>query len=171
MIYKKGRVTPGEQVYFVGKFSVASVPCRCSTSGSRCQSVALATLTFSPTLLQMISLTLATAAAMAGRRRLTGCFTTAFCRSLSDRQPSEAEAKLVSTLRSRFPSASAIIVEDVSGGCGAMFEVSVEAPDFKGVRLVNQHKMVTEALEKEIKEMHGLRISTAVTPVAAQPES
>ena len=45
-----------------------------------------------------------------------------------------------------------------------MYEVYVEAPDFKGVRAVRQHQMITDTLKAEIKDMHGLRISTAVSP-------
>jgi stress-induced morphogen len=74
-----------------------------------------------------------------------------------------AEARLISLLRDRFPSATDMAVVDVSGGCGSMYEVFVEAPDFKGMRTVRQHQMITDALKAEIKDMHGLRISTAVS--------
>ena len=66
-------------------------------------------------------------------------------------------------LRVKFPKATDIAVMDVSGGCGAMFEVYVEAPDFKGMRVVKQHQLVNQALASQIKEMHGLRISTAAS--------
>ena len=75
-----------------------------------------------------------------------------------------AETRLIGLLRQRFPKATEVAVADVSGGCGAMYEVYVEAPDFKGVRAVRQHQMITDALKAEIKDMHGLRISTAVSP-------
>lgn len=58
-----------------------------------------------------------------------------------------------------------IAVVDISGGCGAMYEVYVEAPDFAGLRVVRQHQLVNEALKVEIKDMHGLRISTAASGV------
>lgn len=51
-------------------------------------------------------------------------------------------------------------VADISGGCGDMYDVYVESKLFQGKSLVSQHRMVTKALEKEIKAMHGLRIST-----------
>ena len=76
--------------------------------------------------------------------------------------PNPAEENLVNILKESFPSATDIAVVDISGGCGSMYEVFVESPDFKGMRLVKQHKMVTEALKGEIKDMHGLRISTVV---------
>ena len=35
---------------------------------------------------------------------------------------------------------------------------------FQGMRIVKQHKLVTEALKKEIGDMHGIRISTNASP-------
>lgn len=74
----------------------------------------------------------------------------------------EGEVKLTNILKEKFPKASAISVEDISGGCGAMYQIHIESVDFEGKRLVAQHKLVTQALSEEVKEMHGLRISTAV---------
>jgi len=50
-----------------------------------------------------------------------------------------------------------------------MYEVYVEAPDFKGVRVVKQHQMVTKALSSQIKDMHGIRISTNASPCKPPP--
>ncbi|XP_076046270.1 bolA-like protein 3 [Oratosquilla oratoria] len=72
------------------------------------------------------------------------------------------EARLAQLLRERFPEATAIEIQDISGGCGAMYEVWVEAPDFKGLKRIKQHQMITETLKEEIKDMHGLRITTSV---------
>eukprot|EP00088_Acartia_fossae_P044410 TRINITY_DN4712_c0_g1_i1.p1 TRINITY_DN4712_c0_g1~~TRINITY_DN4712_c0_g1_i1.p1 ORF type:complete len:143 (-),score=4.02 TRINITY_DN4712_c0_g1_i1:183-566(-) len=79
-------------------------------------------------------------------------------------EPSPAESNLIKVLAERFPKATDIAVVDISGGCGSMYEVYVEAPDFKGMRIVKQHKLVTEALKKEIGDMHGIRISTNASP-------
>ena len=43
-----------------------------------------------------------------------------------------------------------------------MFEVFVKDAAFKGLNTVKQHRLVTEALKAEIKEMHGIRIQTEV---------
>nr|ACO13142.1 BolA-like protein 3 [Lepeophtheirus salmonis] len=72
------------------------------------------------------------------------------------------ESHVKGVLQGSFPKATDIVVRDISHGCGAMFEIYIEAPDFAGLRRIKQHKLVTHALEKEIKDMHGLRISTAV---------
>ena len=55
-----------------------------------------------------------------------------------------------------------VSVRDISGGCGAMYEVYVCSNEFKGKRVVQQHRMITEILKEEVKNMHGLRIHTEV---------
>ncbi|NXD16333.1 BOLA3 protein, partial [Nothocercus nigrocapillus] len=78
---------------------------------------------------------------------------------------SDGEARVTRVLRERFPRASAIRVVDISGGCGAMYEIHIESEDFREKRTVQQHQMVNQALGEEIKAMHGLRIFTS-TPKA-----
>ncbi|XP_031561999.1 bolA-like protein 3 [Actinia tenebrosa] len=73
----------------------------------------------------------------------------------------DAEKKLAEILASKID-ATYIKVRDISGGCGAMYEISVESEVFKGRRMVQQHRMVNEALSEEVKGMHGLRINTSV---------
>ncbi|KAI2797882.1 BolA-like protein 3, partial [Blomia tropicalis] len=63
-------------------------------------------------------------------------------------------------LKRNFPKASDIVVQDISGGCGAMFEVYVVSNEFKGMAKVKQHLAVSQALKNEIKDMHGIRIFT-----------
>lgn len=41
-----------------------------------------------------------------------------------------------------------------------MFEVYVKDKEFKGLNTVKQHRIVTAALQDEIKLMHGIRIQT-----------
>lgn len=59
------------------------------------------------------------------------------------RLATEREAQLEQRLRSALQ-ATKVVVKDVSGGCGAMFQLEVESPLFKGVPLVKQHRMVKE---------------------------
>lgn len=84
----------------------------------------------------------------------------------------QAEEKMTSILRNKFPKAKVIEVSDVSGknnyiffynqpwvlsihsvincfnfiegGCGAMFEVHVVAPEFQGMNTVKQHRAINE---------------------------
>ncbi|XP_008208500.1 bolA-like protein 3 [Nasonia vitripennis] len=74
----------------------------------------------------------------------------------------QAEEKMTTLLRNKFPKAELIEVCDVSGGCGAMFEINVIAPEFKGLNTVKQHRIINEVLKEEIKDMHGIRIHTAI---------
>lgn len=74
----------------------------------------------------------------------------------------EGELKVTQVLKEKFPRATAIQVTDISGGCGAMYEIKIESEEFKEKRTVQQHQMVNQALKEEIKGMHGLRIFTSV---------
>ncbi|BFZ19822.1 hypothetical protein BsWGS_22861 [Bradybaena similaris] len=70
------------------------------------------------------------------------------------------EQKIIAKLRESFPDATDIQVSDISGGCGAMYQISIEAPAFTGLKTVQQHRLVNEALVNEIKSMHGLQLQT-----------
>ncbi|XP_055693436.1 bolA-like protein 3 [Lutzomyia longipalpis] len=72
------------------------------------------------------------------------------------------ESDLKKTLSQKFPAAEEIAVEDISGGCGAMFEIFVRSKEFKGLTTVKQHRLITETLKEQIKDMHGLRIHTEI---------
>ncbi|GAN11465.1 conserved hypothetical protein [Mucor ambiguus] len=48
-----------------------------------------------------------------------------------------------------------IEVEDLSAGCGQMFEVVIVSPVFEGKRLLARHKLVNEALKEEISKVHA----------------
>ncbi|XP_021113955.1 bolA-like protein 3 isoform X7 [Heterocephalus glaber] len=57
----------------------------------------------------------------------------------------EGELKVTQVLRENFPRATAIKVTDISGGCGAMYEIKIESEEFKEKRTVQQHQMVNQA--------------------------
>ncbi|KAI6213401.1 hypothetical protein M3Y94_00145900 [Aphelenchoides besseyi] len=73
---------------------------------------------------------------------------------------SENEQQIHDVLRAKFPNAKTLEVNDISGGCGAMYRVVVHTPEFKDLLTVQQHQSVTSALKKEIKSMHGITIET-----------
>lgn len=79
----------------------------------------------------------------------------------SSPNPTDGEALLTTILMKTFPKATEIKVNDISGGCGEMYEVYVTSAEFKGIRTLKQHKQVTEALKNEVPKMHGLRIFTS----------
>ncbi|KAI8791085.1 bolA-like protein 3 [Biomphalaria glabrata] len=70
------------------------------------------------------------------------------------------ESAIKCKLQKAFPSATEIQVSDVSGGCGAMYQIAIESPDFKGLPKIQQHRLVNQALAEEIKSMHGLQLTT-----------
>ena len=87
---------------------------------------------------------------------------TILCRSAPTRlrllsTPSEA---MESKLRDELDAVN-VTVEDVSGGCGAMYKAYVESPRFVGLNIVKQHKLVQGVLKDEIAEMHGFTLKTA----------
>ncbi|MEQ2239226.1 BolA-like protein 3 [Ilyodon furcidens] len=74
----------------------------------------------------------------------------------------DGEKRIASILKEKFPLASKLKVVDISGGCGAMYEVHIESSEFKGKRTIQQHQLVNQALKEEIQGMHGLRIFTDI---------
>ena len=70
-------------------------------------------------------------------------------------------ARLEDLLRAAFPDASAISVVDRTGG-GDHFQVDVTSPRFAGLPLVDQHRLVYDALAAPLEDgtIHELRIRT-----------
>ncbi|XP_073145637.1 protein BOLA2 isoform X2 [Henckelia pumila] len=67
-----------------------------------------------------------------------------------------------STLKSKM-NPSHLEVVDISGGCGASFTVEIVSEQFVGKRLLERHRMVNTALAEEMKEIHALSITKALT--------
>ena len=67
-------------------------------------------------------------------------------------------------LRTAFPDAGEIGVEDRTGG-GDHFQVTVTSPRFDGLSLLDQHRLVNEALAEPLRDgtIHELRIKTRGT--------
>jgi len=75
-----------------------------------------------------------------------------------------AVEKLESLLRDAFPDAPALSVEDRTGG-GDHFQVTVASPRFEGLSLLDQHRLVNDALAEPLRDgtIHELRIKTKGT--------
>ncbi len=78
--------------------------------------------------------------------------------------PMAAPETLETLLRSSFPDASELAVEDRTGG-GDHFQVTIASPRFDGLSLVQQHRLVYEALAAPLGDgsIHELRIKTRGT--------
>jgi len=64
-------------------------------------------------------------------------------------------------LEQAFPVATELNVEDRTGG-GDHFQVTVASPRFAGLALIDQHRLVNEALAEPLRDgtIHELRIKT-----------
>ena len=69
--------------------------------------------------------------------------------------------RLETLLRQAFPDASELAVVDRTG-TGDHFQVVVDSPRFAGLSLVDQHRLVYEALAEPLADgtIHELRIKT-----------
>jgi stress-induced morphogen len=72
-----------------------------------------------------------------------------------------ARERLESLLSEAFPEASELAVEDRTGG-GDHFQVTVASRRFDGLPLLEQHRLVNEALAAPLSDgtIHELRIRT-----------
>ena len=72
-----------------------------------------------------------------------------------------AADRLESLLREAFPDATELSVVDRTGG-GDHFQVTVAAPRFAGLSLLDQHRLVNGALAEPLGDgtIHELRIKT-----------
>jgi len=68
---------------------------------------------------------------------------------------------LQALLERAFPDATELSVEDRTGG-GDHFQVTVSSPRFAGLSLLDQHRLVNEALAEPLRDgtIHELRIKT-----------
>jgi stress-induced morphogen len=78
--------------------------------------------------------------------------------------PRMAVDRLELLLRDAFPDAPELRVEDRTGG-GDHFQVTVESPRFDGLPLLEQHRLVNDALAEPLRDgtIHELRIKTKGT--------
>ena len=72
-----------------------------------------------------------------------------------------AVERLESLLQAAFPGADELRVEDRTGG-GDHFHVTVASTHFDGLSLLDQHRLVNEALAEPLRDgtIHELRIKT-----------
>ncbi|CAF1272075.1 unnamed protein product [Adineta steineri] len=78
----------------------------------------------------------------------------------SSSSQTDGETKLNEILKKRFPDARLVDVKDTSSGCGASYEIIVVTDEFAKMRTVNQHRLVSDALSKQLPNIHAIRIFT-----------
>ncbi|EGO27235.1 hypothetical protein SERLADRAFT_340847, partial [Serpula lacrymans var. lacrymans S7.9] len=67
------------------------------------------------------------------------------------------EQSIHDKLTDRF-SPSELLVQDVSGGCGTFYAITIASKAFQGLPTVKQHRLVTQILKEEIEGIHGLQV-------------
>jgi len=70
------------------------------------------------------------------------------------------DKQIADTLRQKLAGVKHVEVSDVSGGCGAKFELLVVADAFEGVALLDRHRLVNTALQEELRNIHALSMRT-----------
>ena len=73
---------------------------------------------------------------------------------------STIQVSVESKLAAAFPN-SEINVVDVSGGCGQSFQIQVKSDQFKGQKMLKQHRMVKSAIKEEMNDIHAVTLTTS----------
>ena len=55
---------------------------------------------------------------------------------------------------------SMLSVEDTSGGCGSFFDIRVKSDKFNTIPTLKQHQLVKGIINDEIKQVHGIQLTT-----------
>ncbi|KAI0029541.1 bola-like protein [Vararia minispora EC-137] len=71
------------------------------------------------------------------------------------------EKAIFEKLAARFQP-SELRVQDISGGCGSFYAISITSDAFRDLPTIKQHRMVNETLKQEIEGIHGLQLKTTV---------
>ncbi|TQS34739.1 hypothetical protein Golomagni_04867 [Golovinomyces magnicellulatus] len=56
-------------------------------------------------------------------------------------------------------------VQDISGGCGSMYEIEIISERFIGLNMVKQQKMVYASLDELVKQWHGRKTQRSQSTV------
>ncbi|KAJ2726362.1 hypothetical protein GGI07_000677 [Coemansia sp. Benny D115] len=72
--------------------------------------------------------------------------------------PAVAESTIKNLVCNNIANVTHIEVEDVSGGCGSMFNLLIVSDEFKNLMRLKKHKMVHQALGDTMKDLHALSL-------------
>ncbi|KAK4051945.1 hypothetical protein OIV83_002650 [Microbotryomycetes sp. JL201] len=67
---------------------------------------------------------------------------------------------LEAKLKEAYPDATFVRAFDISGGCGASFEVVIVSPSFTGKTTLKRHREVNDKLKSEIADLHAFTQKT-----------
>ena len=63
-----------------------------------------------------------------------------------------------SLVRHSAPTLTVLVDSMVAQSCGSFYAITIASTAFKGIPVVKQHRLVNEALKKEIEGIHGLQV-------------
>ncbi|KAL5487879.1 hypothetical protein ACEPAI_5987 [Sanghuangporus weigelae] len=86
------------------------------------------------------------------RRPIARSYSTA-----SEEPQLEGERRIYSKLQERF-NPSQLQVQDVSGGCGTFYAITIASKAFADLPMVQQHRLVNKTLKEDIEGIHGLQV-------------
>jgi Stress-induced morphogen (activity unknown) len=68
------------------------------------------------------------------------------------------ELRIIEKIKKGLDDSSKIEVIDLSGGCGTMLQIKVSSQKFKGLSIIQQHRLINKCVEGE--DLHGFRVET-----------
>ena len=68
------------------------------------------------------------------------------------------ELRIIEKIKKGLDDSSKIEVIDLSGGCGTMLQNKVSSQKFKGLSIIQQHRLINKCVEGE--DLHGFRVET-----------
>ncbi|PWN40928.1 bola-like protein [Ceraceosorus guamensis] len=71
-----------------------------------------------------------------------------------------SQAELEAAIRAKVDGVTALVVSDVSGGCGQAYDVIIVSPIFEGLATLKRHRLVNDLLKDQIAELHAFSQKT-----------
>ncbi|UZJ51309.1 hypothetical protein CBS101457_000629 [Exobasidium rhododendri] len=71
-----------------------------------------------------------------------------------------SQLDLETAIRSKVNSISALVVSDVSGGCGQAYDVIIVSEVFEGLNTLKRHRLINDLLKVEIAQLHAFSQKT-----------
>mmetsp|Transcript_12558 Transcript_12558/g.24339 ORF Transcript_12558/g.24339 Transcript_12558/m.24339 type:complete len:89 (-) Transcript_12558:574-840(-) len=73
---------------------------------------------------------------------------------------SETPESLERMIRESVANVSHLEIIDLSDGCGDKFRITVVTDAFEGVKLLERHRMVQEAIDEAMNHIHAVELKT-----------
>lgn len=71
-----------------------------------------------------------------------------------------SQSDLEAAIRQKVDKVSALVVSDVSGGCGQAYDVIIVSEAFEGLNTLKRHRMINDLLKEQIAQLHAFSQKT-----------